>query len=190
MNETVFRKQAIERVMGAESLNEYIHATKPGAWFALAGLFLILFGVMFWVFAGTIATTIRADGYVLAEGGEATVRTYLPLSHVKKMKPGMEVQVSPDYAPREEFGYLLATVSHISQEAVDQESLASFFEDYGEIGGKQKGPYYEVEFDLKKTETGFRWSHEKGLEITLENAAYCRAIIVIQKRHPYQYFWN
>ena len=190
MNETVFRKKAIERVMGAESLNEYIRATKPGAWFALTGLFLILFGVLFKVFTGTISTTIRADGFLWAEGGNEAVRTYLPLSHIKKMKLGMEVQISPDYAPREEFGYLLGTVSHIGQEAVDPETLAGFFENYGEIAGKQKGPYYRVDFSLEKTEAGLRWSHQKGAEITLENGAYCRALIVIQKRHPYQYFWN
>jgi len=142
MNETVFRKEAIERLMGAENLNEYIRATKPGAWLALVALFLVLFGVLFWVFTGTISTTIRADGYLWAEGGNEAVRTYLPLSHIKKMKLGMEVQISPDYAPREEFGYLLGTVSHIGQEAVDPETLAGFFENYGEIAGKQKGPYH------------------------------------------------
>ena len=104
MNETVFRKKAIERVMGAESLNEYIRATKPGAWFALTGLFLILFGVLFWVFTGTISTTIRADGYLWAEGGNEAVRTYLPVSLIKKMKLASDCHLSPEYARREEIG--------------------------------------------------------------------------------------
>jgi hypothetical protein len=190
MAQSLFRKTPLERVMGAENLNEYIRATKPGAWFALAGLFLILSGIFVWVFSGTISDTVHADCFVRLSAEEVTVRTHLPLGQIKKLETGMEVQISPDYAPREEYGYVFGKISNIIGERTDEEQLTVFWGTYGDIEEKQKGPYYEVVITVEKTGDTVKWSNPKGSAITLEDGAYCNSLIVLRTRHPYQFFWN
>ena len=45
------------------------------------------------------------------KGLEAIV--YIPSVHGKKIRPGMEVQIAPSTVKKEEFGYLLGTVTYV-----------------------------------------------------------------------------
>jgi pyruvate/2-oxoglutarate dehydrogenase complex dihydrolipoamide acyltransferase (E2) component len=64
-----FRKQALERLSSPEELDRLVRVSRPGTWIALAGLLLVIAGVVLWAILASIATTVSGLGYVLPEGG-------------------------------------------------------------------------------------------------------------------------
>ena len=64
-----FRKQALDRLSSPEDLDRLVRVTKPGTWIALAGLLLVVAGVLLWATLATVTTTVSGLGYVLPEGG-------------------------------------------------------------------------------------------------------------------------
>ena len=71
------------------------------------GLFALLIATGIWAFTGNISETVQLKGVVFAnKAGENSVYCYVTMSMSKRLVEDMAVQVSPDYAPRDEYGYI------------------------------------------------------------------------------------
>lgn len=56
-NETVFRKETLERISSPEQLTDYLRITNPGVWVILSAVILLLAGLFAWSMIGTLETT-------------------------------------------------------------------------------------------------------------------------------------
>lgn len=52
--ESLFRKESMERISSPEQLNDYLHVTNPTVWAVMAAIILLLVGVIIWGSAATI----------------------------------------------------------------------------------------------------------------------------------------
>ena len=59
-NETVFRKETLERISSPEQLTDYLKITNPGVWVILSAVILLLAGLFAWSMIGTLETTATA----------------------------------------------------------------------------------------------------------------------------------
>ena len=104
---TLFRKSSLERVSSPDQLNEYIKITNPSLVVILIAIFSILIAGMIWIFSGTVPKTVDLVGVVATNyENQERVYCYVPIGTSKRLKEGMEVQISHDYADREEYGYI------------------------------------------------------------------------------------
>ncbi|MDJ0840779.1 MAG: hypothetical protein QNK37_29980 [Acidobacteriota bacterium] len=78
MTQQVFRKQALAHMSSPEQLDQVIVVTSPAGWLSLAGLGLLLAGVLLWGFFGSVPTTIQGSGILLTPEGIGAVR--MPLA--------------------------------------------------------------------------------------------------------------
>lgn len=56
-NETIFRKETLERISSPEQLTDYLKITNPGIWVILTAVILLLAGLFAWTMMGTLETT-------------------------------------------------------------------------------------------------------------------------------------
>ena len=69
MDEQMFREEAFARRGRTESLDGLLRVTAPHMWIVLAGLVLVLAGVLVWLLVGSVERTVAAD-CALARPGE------------------------------------------------------------------------------------------------------------------------
>lgn len=89
MSQSLFRKQALEKMESPEELHDYICVTTPRVWLIFGVFFLLLLGVVIWSVCGEIPTSIATKGYL--QGDE--VICYLTPSQAQKVKKGTEVSI-------------------------------------------------------------------------------------------------
>jgi len=188
MENNLFRKSSLERISSPDQLNEYLRVLNPGILIILAGFFAIILAVGIWAFTGIIPDTAKIDGIAFSNNnGGLSVYCYLPISTAKRLSENMDVQISPDYAAREEYGYIYGKIQSIGNEPVSEQALT---EKYGNLqylqGIVPQGIFVEVVISLEKDGGNLKWSNKKGSEIGLEKGAYCSGLIVIKVRRPYE----
>lgn len=188
MKDSIFRKSSLERISSPEQLNEYVKVTNPGVWAVLLGLFALLSAVGVWACLGSIPETVQLTGVAFAERGDAeTVYCFVPMNISKKLDKGMEVQVSPDYAPREEYGYILGTVASIGERPVTEQDIIQIFGGIGYVQGPTTpGNAIEIKVDLQKEAGCLKWSNQKGALVSVSSGSYCNLLIVTKERKPYE----
>ncbi len=54
-----FRKQALEKVTSPEELDCYLKVTRPGVWFVLIAIIVLVIGVLCWSVLGHLETTVN-----------------------------------------------------------------------------------------------------------------------------------
>ena len=65
----IFREKSIEQLSSPEQLTGYLRVTGPGVWFVLAGVIILLGGMLVWGIFGRILKTVTAPA--LVKDGEA-----------------------------------------------------------------------------------------------------------------------
>ena len=60
----IFRKKSIEQLSAPEQLTGYLRVTGPGVWLALAGIVILLAGLLVWGIFGTIISTVTVPSIV------------------------------------------------------------------------------------------------------------------------------
>ena len=71
MEESLFRKDSMDRISSPEQLNDYLHVTNPTVWVVLAAVIILLAGMLVWGFFAQIDSF--ASGTAKVEGGTMTV---------------------------------------------------------------------------------------------------------------------
>lgn len=134
----------------------------------------------------TIVSIVNQEKYA----DDKQIICYIPSGTAKKLKEGMAVQVSPDYAPREEYGYMYGHISSIGTYPVSQEEVLSAVGSmqYAE-GLLPKGNCVEVRVTLTIdpfSKSRIKWSNKKGESLTLSIGTYSNLLIVVRNYKPYE----
>lgn len=188
MDNNIFRKSSLERISSPEQLNEYVKITNPSVWYVILGLFSLLIAAGIWAFTGTIPQTVQMTGVAFTNEAQADkVYCYVTMSMSKRLSEGMKVQVSPDYAPREEYGYIFGKVESIGQKPVTEAEIINTF---GSMQYVQEilpqGNVVEVIVGLESADGKLKWSNKKGENVSVTSGSYCNLLIVTEERKPYE----
>lgn len=113
---------------------------------------------------------------------------YVKLSDAKKIKPGMEVHVSPSIADESEYGHILGTVEEVSNH------VASTFDMHEQLGEQmlvneftEMGAVHEVRVRLvddESSESGYKWSSQNGTTVVMSTGTYVEAAIITENKRP------
>jgi len=188
METSIFRKTSLENISSPEQFSGFIKLLQPRLWYVLLGLFAILGAAGIWAFTQTIPERVSLRGVIFFENEKLTLYSYVPFTVSKRLSQNMPVQISPDYAVREEFGYIYGKVANIGNHIIDEAYLTQRYGSKSFVQGilppANQGNLVEIKIDLGNLE----WSNPKGTAVTLENGAYCTGVIVIKERKPYELF--
>jgi hypothetical protein len=70
----LFRERALERIGSADEFDRLVRVTSPRYWIALTGVLVVVVAAICWACFSTILTTERGPGFLLPEGGLATIQ--------------------------------------------------------------------------------------------------------------------
>lgn len=134
----------------------------------------------------SIASIVKLEKYA----DDKQIICYIPASVAKKLKEGMEVQVSPDFAPREEYGYMYGHITNIGIYPMSQSDvlLAVGSQQYAE-GLLPQGNCVELRVTLTvnpNSKSKIKWSNKKGESIPLSIGTNCDMLIVVKNYKPYE----
>lgn len=186
--DSIFRKSSLERISSPEQLNEYIKIVNPSLIGILAALFLIMFGCGFWMFFGSIPKRLDIVGTAITEkNGVKKVFCYVPISKAKRLKVNMQAEVSPDYAPKEQYGYIEGKIIDIGENTVSESYIRQRFEN-PEILLPSIANTGENLIQLQVSLGG--WSSERGESISVTDGSKCIVSVVESEQKPYQLIFN
>ncbi|NLY38869.1 MAG: HlyD family efflux transporter periplasmic adaptor subunit [Firmicutes bacterium] len=133
-----------------------------------------------------VATIVKLEKYA----DDKQIVCYVPVSTARKLREGMEVQVSPDFAPREEYGFMYGHITSIGSYPVSQSDVLAA------VGSMQYAqellpPENSVEVRVTLTidpgsQNKIKWSSKKGESLALSIGTYCNLQIVTRNYKPYE----
>ncbi|MGV0027727.1 NHLP bacteriocin system secretion protein [Phormidesmis priestleyi] len=151
-------------------------------------------------FDGRVLEVVVVPGQTLEEGGrigtiEAQNSTdklvgvvFFPVSEGKKIRKGMELQVTPSTVKRERFGGIVATVTNVSAFPVTKEGASSV------VGGAEvlqglttQGPQIQVFAELRQdpsTKSRFQWSSSKGPDTEITSGTTTSVRVKVDEQSP------
>lgn len=106
---------------------------------------------------------------------------------------GMEAQVMPDFAPREEYGYIKAYVSKISPYPVTGQYIRENRTELFVSTIDERKNYLQIEITLMpdaQAQSHLKWSNSSSGDIDAPTGTVCGADIVIKKCHPYEWLFT
>lgn len=119
------------------------------------------------------------------------ILAFIPTSQKNNISEGCAVQVSPNYAPREKYGYINGYVADIGDSVVTKSDAQMNFNIYNipNIIDEDE-TYISVHINLlsdENTESGLNWSKTNSGYIDVETGTVCSSSIVISKQPPYKW---
>ncbi|HEU0302038.1 MAG TPA: NHLP bacteriocin system secretion protein, partial [Longimicrobium sp.] len=113
---------------------------------------------------------------------------YIPSVHGKKVNPGMLVQIAPSTVKKEEFGYLLGTVTYVSDFPVTPQGMTRVLKNEQLVSALSGDDApYEVHVDLlpdSENVSSYRWTSSKGPPLRIQSGTLASAGIVVERRRP------
>lgn len=88
-NNSLYRKNSLDRIQSPEQLSDYLRVTTPSVWVILAAVALMLAGILIWSGFACVSSTVRGtavvdDGIMIVtfedEGTEGKVREGMAVS--------------------------------------------------------------------------------------------------------------
>lgn len=138
-------------------------------------------------------------GDVVAEGrslfsiefGERTLEAvvYLPpQSEIKRVRPGAAVQVSPNTARREEYGFLLGRVTALSEFPASRQGMMALLNNEALVQLlSQQGAPFAVRVELERdpaSASSYRWSSAAGAALEVSSGTLCTASVLLREQPP------
>ncbi|MGU3493097.1 NHLP bacteriocin system secretion protein [Xanthobacteraceae bacterium A53D] len=113
---------------------------------------------------------------------------YVPAENGKQIRPGMQVQLSPSVAKKEEYGSLIGTVINVDALPETERALAERLSnpDLARLFTRS-GPPIQVEVRLDpgpKGHVSYAWTSERGQEIDLTSGTLLSGQITIRSGRP------
>jgi hypothetical protein len=179
----LFRKSSLDRISSPEQLNEYIKITNPSLIGILIAIFTILIAGCIWMFTSSIPQSIDLIGVSATSYGDGSkkVYCYVPISTAKRLKLGMNVQISPDYAPKEEYGYVEGKILFVGEKIINTADLGSKFENPSIVAPVlPDGNFVEIVSSLGN------WSSDKGEDIDVSDGSICQVTAVVSKKNIFE----
>ncbi|WNV03566.1 NHLP bacteriocin system secretion protein [Candidatus Methylospira mobilis] len=124
------------------------------------------------------------------ETSELEAEIYLPpLGEAKNVRVGMEVQLSPDTAKRQEFGFIVGRVESVSLFPATREGMLAILHRDRVVDSllSKQGPPVAVRVSLLKnpsTRSGLQWSSRAGSKVEVSGGTLCTAQIKLRERPP------
>lgn len=132
-----------------------------------------------------IASVIPSSPY-----GYQEILLYIPKEEANTLEIGMEAQVTPAYAAREEYGYMTGVVAGISENLATENGIIrhmgtlEYVEDL-----LPKTGCVEVKIHLgisEGAENSYIWSNRRGEGLSVKSGDKCRVHIVKSEYRPYE----
>lgn len=92
MNDKIFRKKSVDRMLSPEQLNDYIKVTNPGVWMVLAAIVILLVGVCVWGVFGILETKLSVAA--VSRGGQTIL--YVKEDNVASVQEKMSVYIGDE----------------------------------------------------------------------------------------------
>jgi hypothetical protein len=186
MQNRLFRKVALERLSTPEELDQLLQITTPRAWLLLAAIGSLVVAAVIWGLFSTITVTVPGQGVLTRASGSLQAVIYVSPRDAVRLRPGMEVHLSPETFNMEEFGYMIGTVASIKDMPVSIQDITAVVQN--EMLARtlaQTGNPIEVHIDLTPdaaAPSGYRWSSSHGPDAQLSNLTQCQVEIVVSRR--------
>lgn len=125
---------------------------------------------------------------IMPDSGYHEVIAYVPLQTAQKLKIGMQAQVSPAYAPREEYGYMSGVITEISEFPVTKENIQENMGTFSYVESiLPDTSAVEVRIKLEldsQSENNYLWSNPKGERLSVELGTQCTVIAITDEYRP------
>ena len=106
----------------------------------------------------------------------------------RHVEAGMPAQVSPATLPREEFGFIIGTVTHVSEFPATADAMMRVLENRGLVQElSANGPPFAVYVGLEPNPQApgrFRWSTTTGDAVTVHGGTQCEVTITVREQRP------
>ncbi|MEI6414470.1 MAG: NHLP bacteriocin system secretion protein, partial [Pseudomonadota bacterium] len=121
-----------------------------------------------------------------ASGGLQAL-VYVPASDGKKVRLGMEAQISPSTVRREEHGFMVGRVERVADYPATPQSMGLLLQNDAlvrELAGS--APPFEARVGLvpASNPSGYQWSSAAGAPVKLTSGTLCRADILVDRQRP------
>lgn len=87
MNEHLYRKKSMDRIISPDQLTDYLHVTNPGVWMILTAIILLLIGFIVWGLFGKIETKLT----VVAVSENQKTALYVKEEDIQSIEKNMYV---------------------------------------------------------------------------------------------------
>lgn len=111
---SIFRQKALSKVSSPEELDRYLMVTRPGIWFALSAVIVLLVGVIVWGFLGRIETTYQM---AVCSTGDVAV-CYVPLDKCKDVIEAGKIKIADKEYSVFDAGYSEDIVTESDMDAI------------------------------------------------------------------------
>lgn len=140
-----------------------------------------------------------AQGDMVAEvtpydetGNNRILTAFIPSENSGIVTLGMDAQVMPDFAPRDEYGYINAYVSGVSSYPVTGSSIEQSNNALiaGEVDQNQR--YIQIEITMipdSTAQSGLKWSDPSSGGIDVAMGTVCTVDIVTKECRPYEWLF-
>ena len=135
-----------------------------------------------------IASVVPYD----TDGNNKTLTAFIPAQKGGLITVGMEAQVMPDFAPREEYGYIKAYISSISQYPITGQRIQDTNSELFLSTLDERESYLLVEITFipeAQAQSRLKWSNPKSGAIKVAMGTICQADIVVKKCRPYEWLF-
>ncbi len=126
-----------------------------------------------------------------SEDAPITAMVYIPAAEGKKVRPGMEVYVSPTTVRAEEYGFMLGRVETASDYPVTPEGLRRVLRNQkliAELTGESAPIEIRVTLiEDPETPSGFKWSSSEGPPMKVFSGTICSANVTVETKKPISY---
>ncbi len=169
-NQSLFRKESLERLSSPERLEQLMQVSRPKDWLFLATLGSLVVLAVLWSIFGRLPITVNGRGILIRSQKNSSSPlvslAYFTIGDGKRIQPGMKITVTPDTVKREQYGGILGNVTAVSPFPVTKQSAANLVgnPEVAETLISQTGPL-QVTAQLKldpSTFSGYEWTSAKG----------------------------
>jgi HlyD family secretion protein len=113
---------------------------------------------------------------------------YVPPNAGKNVTTGLQAEISPTTAPREEFGFMLGKVSYVSEFPATTEGMMQVLSNQALVQTlSAEGPPFAVYAELlpdSASKSGYRWSSPKGAALNVNSGTLCNVTLTVRSRRP------
>ena len=118
---------------------------------------------------------------------EREVLAYVPFAHLRKVKIGAKVQVTPADLEREKWGYAVGTVTGIERYPTARQAVAQRLK-LAELAAiiPAEQPVYEIRIVLDRGADGLIWSRKKSQNMAVTTGMPCNVQIIWSQKYVWE----
>lgn len=185
MQNSLFRKTALNKLASPEQLDRLMQITTLPGWLALLALGGLVAAAVVWSVAGRIPLTMQAQG-ILQPDQSAVI--FIPLDEAQALRPGQVVEVVPVTVQQQQYGFMQARVRSVSSRTATNSQMAATLGDPELLERLvPDGLVVMVELELltdPDTPSGFQWSLAEGPATAPQAGTPINARVILKEERP------